>query len=74
MTPYRRRNRALNWILTVLCVIAIAVLYGDAMYQHGREQAEAKCAPAMAVPKKSLYDMTPRQLRRMIRYEKAKEM
>lgn len=62
-------NAAFNWCLTALCVIAIAVLYGDAMFQHGREVEAAKCRPVIGVPKKSMYDLTPRQLRRMIRYE-----
>lgn len=68
------RNSAFNWCFTVLGIIAIAALYGDAMFQHGRETEAAKCRPTVTVPKKSLYDLTPRQLRRMIRYEKAKGM
>jgi len=64
------RNCASNWCFTVLGIIVIAALYGDAMYQHGREVEAAKCRPTVTVPKKSLYDLSPRQLRRVIRYEK----
>lgn len=66
------RNSAFNWCFTVLGIIAIAALYGDAMFQHGRETEAAKCRPTVTVPKKSLYDLTTHQLRRMIRYEQAK--
>lgn len=64
--PNRYADRVVFWV----CVIAAFYLYTNALYDYAfRHGATSKvCA------QKSMYDMTPKQLRRMIRYEKAKEM
>jgi len=69
--PNRLGDKVIFWV-------ALAFLLGfiiEASYNlgvtHGNAQAQPAACPA---PKKSLYDLTTHQLRRMIRYEKAKGM
>jgi hypothetical protein len=56
----------------ITCLAALAFIYTDMVYQIGYDLGKEKCLPKVSVPKKSAYDMTPRQLRRMIRYEQSK--
>lgn len=67
--PNRLGDKVVFWVALAF----LLGLLGEAMYNlgvtHGKAQAQPAACPA---PKKSLYDLTPRQLRRMIRYEQAK--
>lgn len=70
-SPNRFGDRIVFWT----CAIGALAFMFQSVYDYGVSKGEAKCAPVVAVPKKSqhsLYDLTPRQLRRMIRYEQAK--
>jgi len=55
--------------ITVCWTFSIWLAF-DCGLSTGASVEAAKCRPAVTVPKKSMYDLTPRQLRRMIRYEK----
>ena len=45
-------NAAYRWCLSAVCVLAIAVLYGDAMYRYGVEHGQKVprvCAKVMGM-------------------------
>lgn len=43
-------NAAYRWCLSAVCWLAIAVLYGDAMYQHGVSHGTAAPKVCASVP------------------------
>lgn len=65
----------MNWITAVTNFIALAVLctcIAGASYELGKYHGKAELHKCKPQPQKSAYDMSPRQLKRMIRYELAK--
>lgn len=67
--PRNFGDRIVFWVaLAILIPLSIEATYSLGV-RHGKAMIPACSAPNKT---KSLYDLTPRQLRRMIRYEKMK--
>lgn len=66
-SPNRFGDRIVFWVaLAILIPLILEATYALGV-RHGKALVPACSAPVKA---KSLYDLTPRQLRRVIRYEK----
>lgn len=62
-------------IIFLVCSAILFYFYTQAVYQYGVTHGKASCKPlpGLTTPKKPVgYEMSKRQLRRMIRYEQAK--
>jgi hypothetical protein len=65
----------MNWITAVTNFIALVVLctcIAGASYELGKFHGRAERPECKPQPQKSAYDLSHRQLKRMIRYELAK--
>jgi len=64
-------NPAFKWCLTTVCFLAFCVLYGDAMYQMGRSDTEAKCRPTVLIPQQMSYPKTKKEMAMFLKTREA---
>lgn len=66
--PSRLADRIIFWFAAAMSFM----FYSQAVYDYGYGHGRATCLPKVEIPKIRWYDLSPRQLKRMIKYEVAK--